>query len=288
MNKYDIHLHLSLNQLPKSEQFFISSAKNMLPHLEALDIKKGVLMSSGESSSHIPFGTNEECLSICKEFPNFFHWMCNVDMKSPDTLYERLKHYKEQGAVGVGELTINKPLDDPFLLALFKACEQLQLPILFHMSPQEGCGYGVVDKPLLPLLEKILSQFKELILIGHSQPFWYEISSYNSYDNDSRNSWGNGKVLPGGKLIELLEKYPNLYCDLSANSGGCAIMRDPSFGLEFIEKFQDRLLFGTDMVNTDMTFPLSNWLDTQYKQGLISHSTYIKICKENAKRILKI
>lgn len=31
-------------------------------------------------------------------------------------------------------------------------------------------------------------------------------------------------------------------------------MRDESFGLWFLETFQDRLMFGTDMVNTDMVF----------------------------------
>lgn len=36
-------------------------------------------------------------------------------------------------------------------------------------------------------------------------------------------------------------------------------MRDEEFGLAFLEKYQDRLLFGTDMANCEMTFPLGNW-----------------------------
>ena len=57
---------------------------------------------------------------------------------------------------------------------------------------------------------------------------------------------------------ELFSKYPNLYGDLSANSGGQAIMRDSEFGLKFLEKYSDRLFFATDMVNTDMVFPLGS------------------------------
>ena len=34
--------------MPKQNNMFISSAENMIPHLENLGIKKGVLMSGGE------------------------------------------------------------------------------------------------------------------------------------------------------------------------------------------------------------------------------------------------
>lgn len=288
MNKYDIHLHLTYKQLPPSDKFFISSAESMLPYLNSLGIEKGILMSSGEQNPHMPFGSNEECMKICKQFPEVFNWMCNVNAESIDTLYNRLAHYKEQGAVGIGEVMINKPLDDLFIKALFDSAQKLKLPVLIHMSPEEGYGYGVVDRPGLPLLEETLRNFPDLIVIGHSQPFWHEISKDPGTDNETRNSWGSGEVRSGGRLVYLLENYPNLYCDLSANSGGCALMRDEKFGLDFIERFQDKLMFGTDMVNTDMHFPLGEWLDEKHAQGLISNAAYAKICKENTKRILNI
>ena len=62
-------------------------------------------------------------------------------------------------------------------------------------------------------------------------------------------------------------------------------MRDEKFGLQFLEEFQDRLMFGTDMVNTDMVFPLGEWLDRQYQEGKLSAQAYRKICFENAKKI---
>ena len=55
MNKIDLHLHLTLNQLPKQNNMFISSAENMIPHLENLGIKKGVLMSGGEKQFYSYF-----------------------------------------------------------------------------------------------------------------------------------------------------------------------------------------------------------------------------------------
>jgi predicted TIM-barrel fold metal-dependent hydrolase len=104
-------------------------------------------------------------------------------------------------------------------------------------------------------------------------------------DREGRNSWGSGRVVPGGRVPELFEKYPNLWGDLSANSGGNAIMRDEEFGLAFLEKYADRLFFATDMVNTDMVFPLGGWLDEMVSAGKLSRSAYEKICFGNAQRV---
>lgn len=156
MKKIDLHLHLTLNQLPKQEKMFVSSAENMLPHLEELGIGKGVIMSGGEEMT--PISNNKEAKAICEKFPETYAWMCNLDEKDIDTVYDRLAKYKEEGAIGVGELMINKKINDPFLDAVFAAAEKLELPVTFHMSSEEGYSYGVVDEPRLPLLEELLQK----------------------------------------------------------------------------------------------------------------------------------
>ena len=40
--------------------------------------------------------------------------------------------------------------------------------------------------------------------------------------------------------------------------------------LEFLETYADRLFFATDMVNTEMVFPLGQWLDEQAANGALS------------------
>ena len=284
MNKIDLHLHLTLEQLPKQNNMFISSAENMIPHLEKLGIKKGVLMSGGEKQSSI--GSNDENKRICEKYPEHFSWMCNLDYVDIDSVYDRLAKYKSEGAIGVGELMINKRIDDLFLDKIFESCEKLDMPVLFHMSPEEGFSYGVVDESGLPLLEELLKKYPKLKVIGHSQSFWIEMSGDAPKDRDGRNSWGDGKVTSGGRIPQLFAKYPNLYGDLSANSGGQAIMRDSEFGLKFLEQYADRLFFATDMVNTDMVFPLGQWLDEQLELGNITKDTYEKICYKNAQDIL--
>ena len=283
MKKIDLHLHLTPFQIPKIGPMHLTSGKNMLPHLDELGIEKGVLMSSAESG--MPFGTNKANRKICQQFPERYAWMCALNPKDPETVYERLAQYKGQGAIGVGEMTTNRRLDDPFLQAVFAAAEKLEMPVLMHMSPEVGYSYGVVDEPGLPLLEQVLQTYPNLKLIGHSQTFWIEMSADAPTTKEDRNQWGNGPVIPGGRVPELFEKYPNLYGDLSANSGSRAIMRDPEFGLAFLEKYADRLFFATDMVNKDMVFPLGAWLDQMVSEGKLSQETYEKICRGNAQRI---
>lgn len=153
------------------------------------------------------------------------------------------------------------------------------------MSPEVGYSYGVVDEPGLPLLEDCLRCHPDTLFLGHSQTFWIEISADAPVDKEGRNRWGEGPVLPGGRVPQLFAKYPNLYGDLSANSAGCAMMRDPEFGLNFLETYSERLFFATDMVNTEMIFPLGQWLDEQAAAGKLTRAAYENICFKNAKRV---
>ena len=269
MGKIDLHLHLSFHSLPKGDKMSVSSYREMLPHLKKLGIEKGVLMSSGETPSLLPMGTNEENYRIVSADPEHYAWMCNLDYDgNSETIYERLLACKEKGAVGIGELMINRRLDDPFFCRLFDAAGKLNLPVTFHMSPEVGYSYGVVDEPGLPLLEDCLRCHPDTLFLGHSQTFWIEISADAPVDKEGRNRWGEGPVLPGGRVPQLFAKYPNLYGDLSANSAGCAMMRDPEFGLNFLETYSERLFFATDMVNTEMI-----------------RAAYENICFKNAKRV---
>lgn len=278
MKKIDLHLHL--NRLPRPD---LSAAEQMIAHLDELGIEKGVLMSMEEDQ--MPFATSSQNRAVCEKFPDRFSWMCNVAADHPETLYARLSEYKAQGAVGLGELVINRRLDDPFLQALFAAAEALEFPVTIHMSPAVGFGYGVVDDPGLPLLEQTLRRYPGLKILGHSQVFWIEMSGDAPSDRTGRSSWGRGAIVPGGRVPALFEKYPNLYGDLSANSAGQAILRDPDFGLCFLERYSDRLFFATDMVSRDMVFPLGAWLDEQAAGGKLSRAAYEKICRGNAQRI---
>ena len=284
MKKIDLHMHVMTTwNLPKIGKVEISGPKRMIAHMDELGIQKAVLMSSGEKK--VPMGKNETNRKICEAYPERFAWMCSLDPVDEATVYDRLAKYKAQGAIGVGEYTFNKRLDHPFNQAVFAAAEKLEMPVTIHMSPEEGYKYGVVDEPRLQLLEEVLKKYPNLKVLGHSQVFWIEMSADAPDDKEGRSDWGKGPIEKPGRVPELFAKYENLYGDLSANSAGEAIMRDPAFGLKFLEDYADRLFFATDMVNSDMVFPLGAWLDKQVEEGTLTRETYEKICYKNAQRI---
>jgi predicted TIM-barrel fold metal-dependent hydrolase len=53
-------------------------------------------------------------------------------------------------------------------------------------------------------------------------------------------------VKPGGLIDRLMADYPNLYGDLSAESGYNALVRDEMFAAEFLLRHRKRLLFASD------------------------------------------
>ena len=79
--------------------------------------------------------------------------------------------------------------------------------------------------------------------------------------------------------------------DLSAGSGLNAMTRDPAFAYEFIEEFQDRLFYGTDICQPSnrkisMFFGLRDFLNEALAEKHISKDAYEKITHLNAERLL--
>lgn len=193
-----------------------------------------------------------------------------------------------KGASGVTEQTVSIPLDDPRYLALFRACARLKLPVTLHFRAPNSASYGVIDDLHLPRLERVLEEIPDVRLIGHSPIFWNEIST--DVTDENREGYLTTPLQGEGRVQALLRKYPNLHCDLSANSAFCALMRDEDYTCRFLEEFQDQVLYATDIAAPDaMKQPftrLSSWLDEMADSGRISRAAYEKICRGNALRLL--
>ena len=69
-------------------------------------------------------------------------------------------------------------------------------------------------------------------------------------DEFDKETYPEGPVLPGGKLVAMMRQYPNLFCDLSARSAWNALNRDHAFSREFLIEFQDRVLYARDSFDT--------------------------------------
>lgn len=285
--KLDVHTHLAMGE----NMMGIFTAEERIEFDKVYGVDKCVLLPMAGNTPGVPkmpgMMTPEDAYEICQKYPDHFVWFCNVNPDGTDAVYEQLKKYKEMGAKGVGEFGGLKRFDDPVMDHMFSCCEELGLPILFHMSPN-GLNYGVIDEAGLPLLEGALQRHPNLVFIGHSQPFWFEISEYPAdLTAEERNIYPRGKVTPG-RVPYLLEKYPNLYADLSADSGGNALIRDEEYAIEFLTKFQHKLMFGSDVCNTNFIYPLAFYLDSLLHQDKITDEVYINVCRGTAEKLLGI
>jgi len=290
VKKIDIHVHTARTKgFPRihSDNSSYASPEELRVKYNAWGIEKGVVLPSiGSECAHRAV-TNEEIMALVRDYPETLDWFCNIDprwMKNDETsnFTPMIEYYKSFGAKGIGEICSNIYFDDPRAWNLFRHAEKCQMPVIFHIGNMGG-DYGLVDELGLPRLEKTLKEFPNLIFLGHSQKFWAEISA--DCTEESRNGYPTGPVTPG-RIVELMRKYPNLHGDLSAGSGGNAIMRDPEFGFAFMEEFQDRLYFGTDICSPHNEFPLSKYLDDAVQSGKLSEDAYRKISRENALRLL--
>ncbi|MEM0328374.1 MAG: amidohydrolase family protein [Thermoproteota archaeon] len=292
----DVHTHCSLKPIwlsydpIKGKHIRWITLPELLERINKESISIAVVLPLQSPESSIEPVTTREVIEMSKMYSDKLIPFCNPDprlnMGSRRDLEFILEEYKRDGCKGVGEITANIYFDDERVLNLFNACEQLELPVIFHVGPKVGDCYGLVDEIRLPRLEKVLKLFPDLIFIGHSQPFWAEISG--DLKPEERNSYPSGKIVPGGRVVELLKSYPNLYADLSAYSGYNAISRDPEFGVWFIEEFQDKLLFGTDLDQPNQELPQLRYLNDLLKERKISKGAYDKIMYKNAKKILKL
>lgn len=289
IKKIDIHAHaVGIKEIPPSS--ITIRAEELLDIYEKIDVEKAVLLPIVSPEGQTFLMPNESIIEIVERYPDKFYWFCNVDPRTaPNSattdLSKYLNYYKEKGARGVGELTSNLYFDDPKMDNLFYHCEECEMPIIFHVSPAPGVNYGAVDEIGLPRLEKMLKKHPKLKFIGHSQPFWAEMSA--DITEEFRNRYPKGKVTDG-RIAKLLREYDNLYCDLSAGSGANAIMRDPEYAESFLNEFADRILYGCDICEIGPSFPykFSDFLENMRESGTLKEENYRKICRENAEKIL--
>ena len=267
---------------------FASPAQLIARH-DAVGIEVGVLLPMVNVECNYVSQSNEEVIEIAKAHPGRFIPFCNIDPRAmsnaPDApLGDLLRHYRAQGCKGVGEVCANIPFLDPLMLNLFKHTEEAGLPLTFHIAHRIGGIYGIYDDPGLPQLETCLQRFPKLRFLAHSQSFWAEMAPLETPAD--RGGYPAYPVKEEGVVPKLFRRYENLLGDLSAGSGHNALARDPDYAARFLNEFQDRLLFGTDICAPDTETPLVDFLIGMRDTGKISHNVFNKVARENAIALL--
>lgn len=278
-SKYiDVHTHIGTTWNGNKEL----TADGLLHWMDEHDVERSVLLplTSPESSSFLLL--TEPALKAAKDHPDRFTAFCSIDPRTSvrggrKGFLEVISRYVDQGARGFGEHKVGLDFDDPLMMQIYDVCQEVEIPLLFHMDNQRG-----KDQPGLPRLEHALSTFPKLNFIGHGPGWWASIAG--GLTQKDLMSYPKGKVAAGGAIDRLMEKYPNIYGDLSAGSGANSISRDREFGRAFLIRRQDRLLFGTDYLQPGQNVPqfeLFNSLD-------LPQEAAGKIFRSNAERVLKL
>lgn len=192
-----------------------------------------------------------DVLMACRNDPDRFvpGYCPDPNLEDAVTWFENA--VKMHGVRICGEWKSRMLVDDPRNLELFRKAGELNCPVVLHFdppymrnekdSPREYYPHwygGTMDN-----LARVLEASPDTTFLGHGPGFWREISGDA---DDAPGVYPTGPVAPGGRLIELLETYPNMYADLSGGSGLNAIKRDTEHATTFVKRFADRILFARD------------------------------------------
>lgn len=297
------------------------SNKEIEEWVKALDnsgIEKSIILS---------YETGEEFDEVVERYSKYeghFDLWCGFDYTGyneegwSEKAVKELERCFKAGAKGVGELgdkgegllyskpteAIGMHIDDPRMQPLLKKCGELGMPISIHVAepywmylPMDEHNDGMMNAELwqidkskenILLHDELVSTLENAVKNNPNTTF---IACHLVNSNHDLNILGN-----------LLDKYPNLYADISARFAEFAAV--PRRTKAFFEKYQDRLLYGSDMGTEakmyQTTFRILETADEHFynKQrfgyhwplnGLdLNDTTLKKMYSENARKILSL
>jgi len=255
--------------------------------------------------------------SMYSKYPERFELWCGFDLTgykekgwSEKAVKELERCYKE-GARGVGEISdkgaglrypggFGPHINDPLVKPLIEKCAELHIPINVHVAdpywmylPMDSTNDGLMNA----YTWKIDSTQQGIL--GHAQL----IKTLEDVVRDNPNTtiiachFANCEY-DLSILGSLLDKYPNLYADVSARFGETSTI--PRYMASFYDRHQDKLLYGTDNIPEpdmyEVTFRILETLDEHFYYYRFYHwpsygfglneNILKKVYQSNAKKIL--
>ena len=219
---FDLHFHL--RPQPASN----------IAHLDGAGVTKANLLTRG--------AVVDQVNALQAAAPGRFTWFNSYDVTKPDA-EQVLAQAVKDGAQGFGEMKFHVGADDPELRLMYALAADLRVPILIHFQEVDHFpSEGTWSTGFARTFESVLKAYPRTTFIGHADAFWANVSA--DYRNEA--AYPTGPITRGGVTDKWLGDYPNLFGDLSANSGNNAMSRDPEFTSEFLKRHQEKLFFGSD------------------------------------------
>lgn len=220
----------------------VKKADELVLAMDNLGIKKTVLIPSpaetitlSGNNSFTRYDENvDEILKISQKYPDRFIPFCTISPLD-DKAQEKFRDCHERGGKGLKLYNGHSlyygifgiPLDSEIMDPVYAYAEQERLPVLYHVNI---ANYGAE-------LENILKKYPDLVVsIPH-----FMVSSIELQ-----------------RVEHILDNYPNTYTDISFGyepyfaSGFRRMSKNIKKYKDFFEKYPDRILYGADMVLTEI------------------------------------
>jgi uncharacterized protein len=173
--------------------------------------------------------------------PGRFARSVRTDPTAPDA-DKVLRDALKGGAVSIGEMKFHLALDSPEMRRVYDVAAEMQVPVMMHIQTFPHFKGEMPYNTGYPEFDKVLRAYPRTMFIGHGDLFWAHISA----DVPTDRGYPPGPIKRGGLTDKWLSEFPNLYADMSANSGNNALSRDTDFTRNFIARHQRKLIFGSD------------------------------------------
>jgi len=284
--------------------------------MDEVGVEKTIIMTASSGARF------DSIYALYSKYPDRFEVWCGFDYTGYDqpgfgpAAVKEFERCVKLGAKGVGEmgdkgkgLFYERPTrawgmhpDDPRMDPLFEKCAELGIPVSLHVAdpmwmyqPMDSTNDGLMNamewrldnQPgivghagMMEILEQTVKRHPHTTFIAvHFANLCYDL----------------------GRFGAMLDKYPNLYGDIAARFAETSPI--PKFVAGFYAKYQDRLLYGTDMGYDkpmyQVTFRILESVDEHFYEteqfgyhwalhgfGL-SESVLKKVYRDNALKILK-
>jgi predicted TIM-barrel fold metal-dependent hydrolase len=188
-----------------------------------------------------------------ESYPDQVIPFCTIDEADPRAA-ELVEQYIQEGAMGLKLMGghpefYDEPLNSENMYKVYRVVDEYDIPVLLHGS--------IINIPgLKNQLDQVYGDFPDVTFI-HAH---YCSTIMTGIDLD--------------QCAELLDKHPNLYIDLSMG-GGIAryhkyLKQDLKKIKDFVIKYQDRILFGSDIILRSSTNDF-DWLYERIKCDIDLH-----------------
>jgi len=248
----DIHSH-HWNMDPEKLEMLIKQ-------LDTINVAVSVNLS-GRNSKKLK--TYMENIANCSE-PNRFVVFSNIELRSIDASdwteetvkqieydYKNgsrgLKIYKSQGMHNTDSLGNRIAIDDPRIAKVWDKCGELGMPVLIHSAdpkpfwmPHDSLNERWLELKLKPSRKRENdnpTSFEQIIAEQHNV---FKRHPNTTFINAHMGWYANDL----DKLSGIMDDIPNMYVEIGAVIA--ELGRQPRAAKAFLEKYQDRVLFGKD------------------------------------------